>query len=103
MIWFQRAAEQGYPVAKLYLGVMYAEGRGASQEPPAWIAAMKGYRRRLDLRYAISANWENGDWPFRATERPAAVGTQTDEIKALCDAAKRWTNLVVAEISPHRK
>jgi uncharacterized protein len=32
MIWFQRAAEQGHPVAKLYLGVMYAEGRGVPQD-----------------------------------------------------------------------
>jgi uncharacterized protein len=31
MIWFQRAAEQGHPVAKLYLGV-YAEGRGVPQD-----------------------------------------------------------------------
>jgi hypothetical protein len=32
MIWFQRAAEQGHPVAKLFLGVMYAEGRGVPQD-----------------------------------------------------------------------
>jgi uncharacterized protein len=32
MIWFQRAAEQGHPVAKHYLGVMYAEGRGVPQD-----------------------------------------------------------------------
>jgi TPR repeat protein len=25
MLWFQKAAEQGHPVAKLYLGVMYAK------------------------------------------------------------------------------
>ena len=32
MFWFHRAAEQGHPVAKLYLGVMYAEGRGVPQD-----------------------------------------------------------------------
>jgi hypothetical protein len=32
MIWFQRSAAQGYPVAKLYLVVMYAEGRGVPQD-----------------------------------------------------------------------
>jgi TPR repeat protein len=32
MIWFQRAAEQGHPVAKLYLAVMYAEGRGVPRD-----------------------------------------------------------------------
>ena len=32
MIWFQRAAVQGHPVAKLYLGVMYAEGRGVPRD-----------------------------------------------------------------------
>jgi TPR repeat protein len=32
MNWFQRAAEKGHPVAKLYLGVMYAEGRGVPQD-----------------------------------------------------------------------
>jgi uncharacterized protein len=32
MIWFQKAAEQGHPVAKLFLRVMYAEGRGVPQD-----------------------------------------------------------------------
>jgi uncharacterized protein len=32
MIWFQKAAEQRHPVAMLYLGVMYAEGRGVPQD-----------------------------------------------------------------------
>src|SRR5258705_7132635 len=32
MIWFRKAAEQDHPVAKLYLGVMYAEGRGVPQD-----------------------------------------------------------------------
>ena len=31
MIWFQKAAEQDRPVAKPYVGVMYAEGRGVPQ------------------------------------------------------------------------
>ena len=32
MIWFQRAAEHGHAVAKLFLGVMYVEGRGVPQD-----------------------------------------------------------------------
>ena len=32
MFWFHRAAEQGHPVAELYLEVMYAEGRGVPQD-----------------------------------------------------------------------
>jgi TPR repeat protein len=32
MIWFQRAADQGHPVARHYLGVMYAEGRGVPRD-----------------------------------------------------------------------
>ena len=32
MIWFRKAAEQGHPEAMLYLGVMYAEGRGVPQD-----------------------------------------------------------------------
>ena len=32
MTLFQRASEQGHPVAKLCLGVMYAEGRGVPQD-----------------------------------------------------------------------
>jgi TPR repeat protein len=32
MTWFRKAAEQGHRVARLYLGVMYGEGRGVPQD-----------------------------------------------------------------------
>ena len=32
MIWFRKAAEHGHRVARLYLGVMYGEGRGVPQD-----------------------------------------------------------------------
>ena len=32
MIWFRKAAEQDHAVAKLFLGVIYAEGQGVPQD-----------------------------------------------------------------------
>jgi hypothetical protein len=32
MIWYRKAAEQGHAVAKLFLGIMYAEGLGVPQD-----------------------------------------------------------------------
>jgi TPR repeat protein len=52
MILFQRAAEQGHAVAKLYVGVMYAEGRGVPQDyvrAHMWfsLAAAQGEQRAV--------------------------------------------------------
>jgi TPR repeat protein len=52
MIWFRKAAEQGHPIAKLYLGVMYAEGRGVPQNyvlAHMWfsLAAKQGEQRAV--------------------------------------------------------
>lgn len=52
MIWFGRAAEQDHSVAKLYLGVMYAEGRGVPQDyvrAHMWfsLAAAQGVQRAV--------------------------------------------------------
>jgi TPR repeat protein len=54
MIWFQRAAEQGHPVAELYLGVMYAEGRGVPQDyvrAYMWfsLSAVQGEQRAVKI------------------------------------------------------
>lgn len=52
MIWFQRAAEQGHPVARPYLGIMYAEGRDVPQDyvrAHMWLslAAAQGEQRAV--------------------------------------------------------
>ncbi len=52
MIWFGRAAEQDHPIAMLYLGVMYAEGRGVPQDyvrAHMWfsLAAAQGVQRAV--------------------------------------------------------
>jgi hypothetical protein len=52
MIWFRRAAEQGHAVAKLFLGVIYAEGRSVPQDyvrARMWfsLAAAQGEQRAV--------------------------------------------------------
>jgi TPR repeat protein len=59
MIWFQKAAEQRHPVAMLYLGVMYAEGRGVIPLQQSNVASVGIFGETLK-RKTIDVRWRRG-------------------------------------------
>ena len=66
-VWYRKAAEQGYGLAQINLGVMYATGNGVAQDLEqayVWfhLAAVQGYKTAFDNKRLIEETLQEQGW-----------------------------------------